>query len=393
MLISRYYPPIAGVAEWYTHAIQNRAPKGLRVQVPSPAQCSEAELCRRGSQLLGFRKGLEGRSDVPSADGTARRGRENSERRRGIICDQVPNLYMQNQKLLVILGPTSSGKTALSISLAKKYNGEIISADSRQVYKGMNLGTGKVTKKEMAGIPHHLLDVANPKKIFTNSDFCKLAEKAIDDIFSRGKLPIICGGTGFYIDTLVNGMVFPEVQPNPSLRKKLSNKSAPELVKILAKLDPIRVKTIEQKNPVRLIRAIEIATALGKVPKIVKKKVPYTVLKIGLDMDDETLKKRINVRLKERIKGGMLREAKTLHTKGISWKRMKEFGLEYRAMANLQTGEITKEEFEPRLQFDIWHYAKRQRVWFKRDKKINWFNPLKKENLRKINSLLEKFLT
>lgn len=296
------------------------------------------------------------------------------------------------QKLLVIVGPTSSGKTALSIQLAKKYNGEIISADSRQVYKEMNLGTGKVTKKEMAGIPHHLLDVANPKNKFTNSDFCELAEKAIEDIFARGKVPIICGGTGFYIDTLVNGIVLPEVQPNPALRKKLSKKSTEQLVKILKKLDPVRVKTIEVQNPIRLIRAIEIATALGKVPKIQKKKMPFTTLKIGLDMDDETLKKRIGIRLKERIKAGMLREGRSLHAKGLSYKRMRELGLEYRNMANLFENKVSKEEFITQLESDIWHYAKRQRTWFKRDKNIIWFNPLKKSEVRKINDSVKKYL-
>lgn len=299
---------------------------------------------------------------------------------------------MQKPKLIVLLGPTSSGKTALSIDLAKKFNGEIISADSRQVYRGMNLGTGKVTKKEMAGVPHHLLDVADPKKQFSTALYGTLAEKAISDIFSRGKIPIICGGTGFYIDTLVNGIVLPEVSPNPALRKKLENKSATELVRILKKLDPKRAKSIEQTNPVRLIRAIEIATKLGHVPGIVKKEVPYGELKIGLDMPDDVLKQRINQRLKDRIAAGMLREAKNLHTKGLSWKRMENLGLEYRAMAKLLTKKISKEEFQTQLEFDIWHYAKRQRVWFKRDENITWFNPLIKKNLKSIDMLIKKFL-
>ena len=295
-------------------------------------------------------------------------------------------------KLIVLLGPTSSGKTSLSISLAKKYNGEVISADSRQVYTGLNLGTGKVTKKEMEGIPHHLLDVANPKKQFSISEFKTLAEKAIEDIFARGNTPIICGGTGFYIDTLVNGIVLPEVPPNKKLRDKLTKLSAQELFKQLKKLDPVRAQNIEKENPVRLIRAIEIATALGKVPTLEKKAVPYQTLKIGLDMPDETLKARINERLKTRLKAGMLREATNLHAKGLSWLRMRELGLEYRAMANLLTGKIEKEEFETQLAFDIWHYAKRQRVWFKRDQTINWFDPLVKKNLKTIDGLVKKFL-
>ena len=303
-----------------------------------------------------------------------------------------PGTPMKKEKLIVILGPTSGGKTALSIHLAKKYNGEIISADSRQVYRGMNLGTGKVTKKEMAGVAHHLLDVAEPKKQFSISGYTALAEKAIADIFSRGKIPIICGGTGFYIDTLVNGIILPEVPPNVTLRKKLTGKSASVLFKQLQKLDPARAKTIEKENPVRLIRAIEIATALGKVPKIEKKPVPYQILKIGLDMPDDVLKARINERLKMRIKAGMLREAKMLHAKGLSFVRMRELGLEYRAMANLLTNKITREQFERELALVIWRYAKRQRVWFKRDTAIAWYNPLKKLDIKKIESLVKKFI-
>ena len=136
-------------------------------------------------------------------------------------------------KILVILGPTASGKTALSVELAKKFNGEIISADSRQVYKGMDVGTGKVTKREMKGIPHHLLDVADPRKRFTVADFKRQAEKAINEILSRGKLPIICGGTGYYIQAVVDGITPPEVPPDKKLRSELEKKSADELFKIL----------------------------------------------------------------------------------------------------------------------------------------------------------------
>ncbi|MCX6747919.1 MAG: tRNA (adenosine(37)-N6)-dimethylallyltransferase MiaA, partial [Candidatus Nomurabacteria bacterium] len=178
-------------------------------------------------------------------------------------------------KVIVILGATSTGKSDLAVLLATtifKKKAEIISADSRQVYKGLDLGTGKITKKEMRGIPHHLLDVVNPKKTFTVTEFKKLADKKIKQILVRGNVPILCGGTGFYIDTVVNNVVFPEVPPNEELRKKLEQKNKEELFEILEKLDQQRAKDIKDKNElnnkVRLIRAIEIATSLGNVPKI-----------------------------------------------------------------------------------------------------------------------------
>ncbi len=298
----------------------------------------------------------------------------------------------QKPKLVVILGPTATGKTALSILLAKKYNGEIISADSRQVYMGLDLGSGKVTEKEMDGVPHHLLDVANPKKQFSVADYVKIAEQKIQEILTKGKIPIVCGGTGLYIDTLLSGVALPEVPANAKLRKQLEKKSAESLFKMLAKLDLARAKTIDSKNPVRLIRAIEIAKALGKVPKIKKVESKYQILKIGLDMPDEILKSRIAIRLDERLKAGMLDEAKRLHAKDITWHRMQELGLEYRAMANFLTNKVSFENFEKNLISDSWHYAKRQRTWFKRDKKIIWINPLKKSEIKKAEIELKKFL-
>ncbi len=282
-------------------------------------------------------------------------------------------------KVLVILGATSTGKSDLAVILAKKLNGEVISADSRQVYKGLNLGTGKITKKEMHGIPHHLLDVANPKSKFSVTDFKDEAEKKIKEILNRNKLPIIAGGTGFYIDAVVNNTIFPEVPPDGKLRKKLADKSSGQLFAILKKLDKKRAKEIldkgELNNKVRLIRAIEIVKVLGKVPKIKNKKSEYEFIKIGLILDDAKLKEKIKARLLKRIRLGMLKEAETLHKKGLTWKRMMELGLEYRYMAMYLQNKINKGEMIERLTNEINHYAKRQKTWFKRDKEINWFDP------------------
>lgn len=276
-----------------------------------------------------------------------------------------------NKKIIVICGPTATGKSDYAVSLAKKIGGEVISADSRQVYKGLNLGTGKITKKEMKGVPHHLLDIASPKSIFSVERFQKLGKKAITDILKRGKTPIICGGTGFYIDALVYHTDFPTVPPNKKLRKELETKSAEELLSLLKKKDPERAETIDIKNKVRLIRALEIIESIGKVPEI-KKESPYEVEWIGLDFPDEILKERIHKRLIARIKKGMIREATQLQNEGLSWKRMRELGLEYRFLAEYLTDNITKEEMTSQLESAIWQYVKRQRTWFKRNKKILW---------------------
>jgi len=276
-------------------------------------------------------------------------------------------------KILVILGPTAVGKSQLAVKLAKKLNGEIISADSRQVYKGLDLGTGKITKKEKQGIPHHLLDVASPKRKFTVAQYKKLADQKIEEIIKKGKLPIIVGGTGFYIKAVVDNLTFPEVKPNPKLRNKLIKLSPQKLFQMLKKLDPERAKTIEAKNPRRLIRAIEIAKSLGRVPKL-KAKPKYEAIQIGLTMPAKKLKEKINKRLLERIKKGMIAEAKRLHQQGLSYKRMMELGLEYKYLALYLQKKISKEEMINKLKRAIWDFVRRQKVWWKKDKRIKWFN-------------------
>ena len=284
---------------------------------------------------------------------------------------QTMNSKNSKQKIVVILGPTATGKSDFAVGLAKKINGEIISADSRQVYIGLDIGSGKITKKEMKGIPHHLLDVTNPKKVFSVADYKKLADKKIEEIISRGKIPIIVGGTGFYIDAVINDSQLPEVKPNKKLRTELSKLSTENLFKRLQKLDPRRAKEIDAKNPVRLIRAIEIAQTLGSVPKI-KINPKYKTIIVGLDFPDDELKERIEKRLISRFNSGMLDEAKKLHSQGLTFKRMEQLGLEYRYMAKFLQGKITEKEMVEKLNLEIWKYAKRQRTWFKRDKNIIW---------------------
>jgi len=301
------------------------------------------------------------------------------------------------KKIIVILGPTASGKSELAVWLAKKINGEIISADSRQIYRGLDIGTAKVPrdknpKSEIRNpkqipktkfqtlknlfyykkIRHHLLDIANPKKVFTVAQYQKLAQKAIQDITKRGKIPILCGGTGFWIDAVVYDLKLPEVPPNPKLREKFGKKTASELLKILKKLDPARAETIEQKNPRRLIRAIEIAKAIGKVPQI-KKQSPYQTLWLGLKPPKKTLEQKIKNRTNQMLKSGLIRETKKL-LKTVSRKRIKEFGFEYKNTLDYIDGKISKEELIETLNKNTLEYARRQMVWFKRNKEIRWVN-------------------
>ena len=300
---------------------------------------------------------------------------------------------MRNMKIITILGQTSTGKSDFAVEIAKQINGEIISADSRQVYKGMNLGTGKITKKEMLSIPHHLLNVYPPSKIFSVNDFKILANKKIEEINARRKIPIICGGTGFYIDAIINETIFPDVPPNKKLRKILQKETAEKLFEILKKLDSARAKNIDSKNTVRLIRAIEIAKSLGKVPLLRQGlKSEFEVLKIGLAIPPETLKNMIQDRLIKRIKKGMVKEVEKLHKSGISWKRMRSLGLEYRYVSLYLENKLTKEEMIEKLNTEIWHFAKRQKTWFKRDSKIIWINPLKNSDRNMAKREIKKFL-
>lgn len=321
-------------------------------------------------------------------------------------------------KIVVIVGPTASGKSDVAVALAKKlstrggpalgWNGaEVISADSRQVYKGLDIGTGKITKKEMRGVRHHLLDVVSPrlrqgsagqaKKQFTVADYKTLTNLAIAQIVKVGKVPIICGGTGFYISAFLGEINVPEVKPNETLRKQLAKKSAEELFKILQKLDSVRSRTIDKNNPRRLIRAIEIAKALGRVPKIELRSMNYEVCKIGIKIPNEELRKRIKRRIDGWIKKGLIKEVQNLRKKGLSWKRMAEIGLEYKIIANFLRGDLRKvsrthldiSALKQKMVEKTWQYAKRQMTWFKRDKKIVWLPPKIKIIQKEVREFLE----
>lgn len=280
-------------------------------------------------------------------------------------------MYSKQKRLIVILGPTAAGKTALSLRLAQRFKGEIVSADSRQVYKGMDIGTGKVTKKEMQGIPHYLLDIASPKRHFSASQYQKLAIKAINQIIQKGKTPFLVGGSPFYIYAVTEGWKFPKIKPNWKLRKSLEQKTPKELLKILKKLDPRRAQNIEPENKRRLARAIEIAKNLGRVPKL-RKEQKFTCLFLGVLKSKNELAKLIQIRLLKRFKQGMIAEVKRLKDNGVSWKKLESFGLEYRWIARYLQGKVTKMKMQAKLENDIRKFAKRQMTWFKKDQKIKW---------------------
>jgi tRNA dimethylallyltransferase len=269
------------------------------------------------------------------------------------------------KKIIVVCGPTATGKSDYAVELAKKVNGEIISADSRQVYKGLDIGSGKITAEEMQNIPHHLLDVADPKEIFSVTQYQSLATKVIEEIITRGHTPIICGGTGLYIDAVVYGTTFPAVEPDEELRDSLEERSTEELAEKLKLLDPRRYTAIDTQNRVRLIRAIEIATELGSVPETTKE-LQYDVEWHYLDFDDEVVKKRIHDRLLKRMDTGMIEEVQRLHDEGVSWERLESLGLEYRYLALYLQHKLSKDDMLTQLEFAIWHYAKRQRTWLKK---------------------------
>jgi tRNA dimethylallyltransferase len=284
------------------------------------------------------------------------------------------------QHLIAVVGQTATGKTALAVQIALRHNGEVISADSRQVYRGLDLGTGKVTPEETLGVPHHMIDIVDVNDSYSVMRFQREALAVIADIQSRGKLPIICGGTGQYIDAILDDVSLPDVDPNPELRASLSKLSNEELFAKLTELDPRRAATIEPENPHRLIRAIEIATALGAVPERSDAAPRFNALVIGCRFaDTENYRARIRARIIERIDAGMFEEAERLQSKGVSLDRMRALGLEYRYLADwlaagAQHDTKTVESFIETLSLDIWAYARRQRTWFKRRETIEWFD-------------------
>ncbi|OQA71257.1 MAG: tRNA dimethylallyltransferase [Parcubacteria group bacterium ADurb.Bin247] len=287
---------------------------------------------------------------------------------------------IRKDKIIVVLGPTASGKSELAVELAKEFNGEVVSADSRQVYIGMDIGSGKITKKEMSCIPHHMLSIASPKRNFSAGQYQKKAEKTINKIIKNNKLPIICGGSNFYVNTITKGLVIPDTKPNYKLRNELNKLDVKKLYQILKKIDPPRAKNIDQNNPRRLIRAIEVAPSAP-----LKENPKYDCLKLAIKKDnlDILIKKRLD----KRIKLGMIKEVKRLKNSGLSWSRIESFGLEYKWIAIYLQNKISKEEMLNNIFKSSIKLAKNQNSWLNKEKDIYWIR-----NKKEAKKLIKEFL-
>ncbi len=300
-------------------------------------------------------------------------------------------------KILVILGTTSAGKTSLGVKLAAEFNGEIISADSRQVYKGMDIGTGKDLKEYMVGkkkIKYHLIDVASPKQKFDLAKYQKLAFKAIVDILRRQKLPVIVGGTGLYIQALVDNIKLSSAKPDLKKRVALEKLSVPELFNKLSKLKPefaVRLNNSDKNNKRRLVRYIEVISTDG-FERTGRQTSPYDFLVLGLNFPDEIIKARIIKRINDRLNNeDMVAEISGLHKNGVSWERLESFGLEYKFISQYLQDKFDYETMVDKLGTASYRYAKRQKTWFRRfekqGQKINWVKDFKEASQK-----IKKFL-
>ena len=274
-------------------------------------------------------------------------------------------------KLIVIEGTNASGKSGLGVELAKRYGGEIVSADSRQVFKGFDLGSGKITPGEMRGVPHHLIDICDPGQFFSMHDFQRLAYAAIDDILARGKLPFLVGGTGLYVASVAEGYVMSDRMPDLAYRDELEKLSTPELYDMLLRAVPD--VQVDARNRNRVMRMLEkLHDGDDHAPT---SRPRYDCLKLGVTWDRPTLKARIDERLERRMRAGMVDEVRALLESGASVEFMYKLGLEYRFITQYITGEIeTEAEMCEQLSLAIKRFAKRQMTWFRRDKEIHWLD-------------------
>ncbi len=282
------------------------------------------------------------------------------------------------QKLVVILGTNASGKSDLGIRLARHLDGEVVSADSRQVYRGLDLGTGKITPAQAGTVKHHLIDVADLSEYFTLAQYQRAAYSAIDSIAGAGKTPLLVGGTGLYVSAVVEGYQLVDVPPNGPLRVELESLSLAELAARLEKCDPDAATRIDKNNPRRLIRAIEIASA-GYAQSAAHKSCPrYNCLQLGLTWPLGILEERIEKRLRERLANGMIEEVAGLRSRGVPDLRLDKLGLEYRYITRYLRGELgTLDNLRLQLGTAIRQFAKGQLTWFKRDSRIIWLDPFK----------------
>ena len=303
---------------------------------------------------------------------------------------------MEKPKVIVICGPTASGKTALSIELAKKINGEIVSADSMQIYKDMNIGSAKVTNEEMQGIKHYMIDCVSPDERFSVADYKTNAKNAIEEIIKKGKTPIVVGGTGLYIDALIYEIEYKDIKIDENYRKELQkiekNQGLEVLYKKALEIDPKAMEKISQNDSKRIMRVLEIYKATGKNKTEQEaesrlKEIPYDYKVFALTMDRDKLYERINKRVDIMIENGLIDEVKNLLEKYSEFPTAMQ-GLGYKEVRDYLQEKITKDEMIEKIKQESRNYAKRQLTWFRKNKQTIWLNSLEKID-DNINIILE----
>ncbi len=295
--------------------------------------------------------------------------------------------------LVVVLGPTASGKSALGIELARRFHGEIVSADSRQVYRGLDIGTAKVTPQEQALAPHHLLDVADPCEVYTVARFQQEAIAAINGILARGALPLLVGGSPHYIQAVVDHLQIPHIKPQPELRAQLEARPLADLLLQLAELDPQSAASIDRNNPRRVIRALEVCLVSGQPFSQQRGAAEplYSSLLLGINWPREVLYARIDARVDERLQQGMVEETRYLLAQGVSYERLDSLGLEYRYISRLLRGEFASDaEMAQRLKYAIHDFTRRQLSWFRKDKRIVWLEGM---DVERASEYIQNFLS
>ncbi|MBN1369823.1 MAG: tRNA (adenosine(37)-N6)-dimethylallyltransferase MiaA [Dehalococcoidaceae bacterium] len=297
--------------------------------------------------------------------------------------------------LIAIIGPTGIGKSRLGLSIARTYKGEIISADSRQIYRYMNIGTAKPTLQEMREVPHHLVDIINPDETFSLADFLDAAGRAVEGINAKGKLPILVGGSGQYVWAVLEGWQIPHIEPDAGLRRELESRAANEgtgnLLAEIARLDPAAAERVDCKNPRRVIRALEIALAGGKPPAV--KKPLYNYLAIGLTAPREKLYEMIDQRVDTMIRNGLVEEVKWLTDKGYGPGTPSISGIGYAQIAAYLAGKTGLEEAIKQIKFESHRLVRMQYNWFSlKDERIKWYDIMQAGWMEQAAKLVERFI-
>ncbi len=300
-------------------------------------------------------------------------------------------------QIIVVAGPTASGKTGLAVRLAQHYGGEVVSADSMQIYKHMDIASAKPTEEEMQGIPHHLIDVVSPFEPFSVAEYVKRAREVIADILSRGRLPIVAGGTGLYISSLVDNIEFTEEKTDPAVRQKLLSQAEEQgiepLYKRLQEIDPAAAEKIHPNNTKRVVRALELFETTGLTltqqnARSRRTPPPFTSFMLALCPEREELYRRIDLRVDDMVEQGLFLETKQLRNMGLTRDMQSMQGIGYKEAFDYLEGRVSREVCIEEIKKATRHYAKRQLTWFRRDERYRWLDPTKEEN---ISAVMEEF--